>query len=135
MYLLDTNILSPLLTPAPPDLLLNRLANIRKEDLYTSAINRGELLYGLLKARKGRSFFVRMERLLDRVQTLSFDLHCANIYGQLRSDLERKGMMLPDLDLMIACVALENRLILVTRNEKHFLRIPQLTVENWFREL
>jgi tRNA(fMet)-specific endonuclease VapC len=36
-----------------------------------------------------------------------------------------------DADIMIAAVALSNNLILVTNNEKHFNRIPDLNIENW----
>ena len=32
---------------------------------------------------------------------------------------------------LIAAVALSNEMTLVTNNEKHFERIPNLTIENW----
>lgn len=133
MYLLDTDILSSLVKPAPPTDLLDHLATLGKHDLYTSSINLGELLYGLLRLRKGAAYFRRLERLRERITVVSFDSRCADVYAQLRVDLERKGVPLPDLDLMIASVALENGLTLVTGNERHFLRIPELNVENWLR--
>jgi len=134
MYLLDTNILSELLRSSPAPVLIGRLASVPNRDLYTSSINRGELLYGLLHAKKGISFFTRMERLLGHVPVLSFDLRCANVYAELRADLEARGTRLDDPDLMIASVALANELILVTDNERHFRRIPGLEVENWLRK-
>ncbi len=134
MHLLDTNILSPLLQPTPPVDLVDHVNSIRKQDLYTSSINRGELLYGLLRLRKGTRYFLRYERLWDRIQVLSFDSHCADLYGRLRAELERKGTPVPELDLMIACVVLGNELVLVTADERHFLRIPGLKLENWLRK-
>jgi len=38
---------------------------------------------------------------------------------------------LDDIDLLIAGVAIENDMVLVTNNEKHFQRIPDLNIENW----
>ena len=51
----------------------------------------------------------------------------AEIYATLR----RKGTPVDDIDLLIAGVALENNLIVVTNNVSHFDRIDNLTVENW----
>lgn len=36
------------------------------------------------------------------------------------------GNLIPDLDLLIASTALEHALVLLTRNRRHFQRIPQL---------
>ncbi len=41
------------------------------------------------------------------------------------------GMLIDDMDLLIASSALAHNLILVTNNEKHFKRIPGLEMENW----
>lgn len=102
--------------------------------MCTSAINRGELLYGVLRRKKSVSFLARMERMLDHIVVLSFDLHCANVYGELRAALEASGRRLDDADVMIAAVALANGLILVTDDERHFARVPGLEIENWLRE-
>ncbi len=134
MYLLDTNVLSRLLLPRPIPSLASRFSRVRSRDLYTSSINRGELLYGLLRAGKGMPYFARLQRLMEQIQVLSFDASCADIYGQLRVDMERQGTPIPDLDLMIASVALSNRLMVITANERHFRVIPGIEVENWLRE-
>jgi tRNA(fMet)-specific endonuclease VapC len=51
----------------------------------------------------------------------------ANFYAQLR----RQGKPIDDIDLLIAGIALEHKLVLATRNVGHFDRIEGLTVENW----
>jgi len=43
--------------------------------------------------------------------------------------------MVDDIDLLIAGIAIENEMILVTNNEKHFRRIPDLKIENWTHRL
>ena len=133
MYLLDTNILSPLLTADPPEQLRHRFSRMPRRALYTSAINLGEMLYGLFKGRKGPAYFHRLSRLFDWVQILSFDSSCAETYARLRTELELAGTPIHHLDLMIASVALGNDLILLTANERHFSRVPGLAIENWLR--
>ncbi len=66
-----------------------------------------------------------------RVQILPFDRPAAEAYGKLRAALERSGRPLPDPDLMIAAIALVRRLTLVTGNVRHFVRVPELQIENW----
>jgi tRNA(fMet)-specific endonuclease VapC len=38
---------------------------------------------------------------------------------------------LDDIDLLIAGVAIENEMIIVSNNVSHFGRIPGLKIENW----
>ena len=39
--------------------------------------------------------------------------------------------MIDDFDLLIGATAIANGLILVSENEKHFVRIPEIKLENW----
>lgn len=57
------------------------------------------------------------------------------ISGEIYSILKHKGKMVDDIDLLIAGIAIENEMILVTNNEKHFRRIPDLKIENWTHRL
>ena len=43
-------------------------------------------------------------------------------------------MKLLDTDILIASIALENGMTLVTGNTKHFERIEGLELENWFAQ-
>ena len=55
-------------------------------------------------------------------------------YARIRADLEQSGSRLDSMDLLIAAIALEHNLILVTGNVKHFSRISGLRIENWIRQ-
>jgi len=59
--------------------------------------------------------------------TIESTTKSAEIYATLR----RKGTPVDDIDLLIAGIALENGLVMVTNNTNHFARINGLTVENW----
>ena len=45
--------------------------------------------------------------------------------------LRKKGQLIEDADLFIAAACIVNDLILVTNNEKHFVLIDGLKIENW----
>ena len=53
------------------------------------------------------------------------------ISAELYSSLRQSGNTLDDIDLLIAGVAIENEMTLVTNNERHFGRIPGMKIENW----
>jgi predicted nucleic acid-binding protein len=132
MYLLDTDVLSNLLSKRPSARLLGRLGQVPAEHQFTSAITVGELYYGIHKSPRGHDYQRRLERSVwPRVKIVPFDRASAEIYGRLRADLERLGRPLPDADLMIASVGLARKLVVVTGNVRHFSRVDGLKVENW----
>ena len=55
-------------------------------------------------------------------------------YGEIRWQLESKGLKIGDMDMFIAATAIEEDFILVTGNEDHFSRIPGLKIENWMKK-
>jgi tRNA(fMet)-specific endonuclease VapC len=52
-------------------------------------------------------------------------------YGEIRTTLEAKGQTIGLLDMLIAAHAVSQDMVLVTSNEKEFMRINNLKVENW----
>jgi tRNA(fMet)-specific endonuclease VapC len=52
-------------------------------------------------------------------------------YGQIRADLQQKGLIIGNNDLWLAAHATAEGWILVTNNEREFVRVQQLQVENW----
>jgi len=47
-------------------------------------------------------------------------------FGQIRLNLKQKGKVIEDLDILIASTCKAHGLVLVTKNTKHFSRIPNL---------
>ncbi len=134
--ILDTDVLIALALPRCPERVARALA-AATAPLYTTAVNWGEIHHGLArlpspKAERMRQRYLTLAR--PRLLILSFDRHCAEVYGQIRSQLERRGERLDDPDLMIASIALRHDLTLVTGNTRHFSRIPGLRLENWLAE-
>lgn len=57
----------------------------------------------------------------------------AKISAELYSSLRQAGQIIDDIDLLIAGIAIENNMTLVTNNVNHFARIPGLRIDNWKR--
>jgi predicted nucleic acid-binding protein len=52
-------------------------------------------------------------------------------YGNIRTYLQKSGIVIGSLDMLIAAHALSLSSILVTNNVKEFERVPDLEIENW----
>jgi tRNA(fMet)-specific endonuclease VapC len=130
--LLDTDVVSGILTGRASPGLRNRLELIPPALQHISAITLGELLYGMERSGRHAHLLDLLEsRILPQLTILSFDEPAAREYAVLRVTLERQGQMLDDADLRIAAIALANGLALVTGNDRHFRRVPGLRVYNW----
>jgi tRNA(fMet)-specific endonuclease VapC len=134
VYCLDTDVLSAVLSPAPPLHLIRRLARTPPTEQCTTSVTLGELLYGV--ARRGSPTLAeRVQQLIASAgPILPFDEAAAARYGSLRATLEREGRRLAEPDLRIAAIALSRDATLVTGNVRHFARVPDLRVENWLAD-
>ena len=62
---------------------------------------------------------------------ISFNQNDAYEYGIIRNDLQKKGQIIGNMDLLIGSQAMSRDLTLVTNNEKEFERIEHIRIENW----
>jgi predicted nucleic acid-binding protein len=130
-YCFDTDVISATLKPQPPLQLLRRLSTVQPQHQFTTAITVGELVYGARRVDRAE-LTAKIESVLRQAQiVLPFDTAAARTYGALRVDLERAGTPLAEPDLRIASIAVARGLTLVSRNVRHFQRVPGLVVENW----
>jgi tRNA(fMet)-specific endonuclease VapC len=111
--------------------VITRLMSKPADDIIVCSIVRAELFYGASKSQNPITNRQKQEKFLHPYATLPFDDICADIYGTLRSNLERLGTPIGPLDLQIASIALANNLVLVTHNIREFSRVPNLKLEDW----
>lgn len=94
-----------------------------------------ELTYGCERLPKGkrRNFLEDYLNIVVRVtfSILPYDEHAATWHGGERARLEADGQTAPFVDGQIAAVAHVNGLVLVTLNDKDFVRFSGLELENW----
>ena len=95
-----------------------------------SAITEGELLFGLAKKPDAKQLSLVIHEFLIRVDVLPWDSAVAACYGKLRADMQKKGKILGNLDLLIAAHALALGLVLIT-NDRAFTQVEGLKIEDW----
>jgi tRNA(fMet)-specific endonuclease VapC len=129
-FLLDTNICIAWLKGK--DLKLReKIIEQSPESLVTCSIVKAELVFGAQKSQNRvkaehvlASFFAQME-------SYTFDDESAGHYARIRAFLESNGTPIGNNDLMIASIAVQQQLTLITRNQKEFGKIPALHIESW----
>jgi len=70
-------------------------------------------------------------QFIKSVQVLNLDESAKNCYVRLKQQYPQLSRKRLDKDLKIASIALSQGGIMVTRNQKDFSLIPDLTLENW----
>lgn len=101
------------------------------DDLAVTSISVAELVHGAHKSNRVVENLAGLELFLSHLTILSFNQSTAYKFGQIKAQLEMAGEKLADLDLQIAAIALQADSPLVTHNQKHFARIPNLLLEDW----
>lgn len=129
MILLDTNICIYIINHRPPEVLA-RFHQFRLGDIGISSIVAAELAYGIAKSGSARNRQA-LEMFLAPLEIMAFDDKAIWSYGELRADLERRGVSIGALDTMIAAHALSVNATLVTNNLREFSRVKNLSLENW----
>ncbi len=99
-------------------------------ELASTTINYAELLYGL-KKRDNKKYLPKVEMIFNNIKIYDFDKKSASIFSTLKSNMQTKGIVVADMDLMIASIALANGEKLISNNLKHFSKIENLELENW----
>ena len=129
-YLIDTNICIYLMNEKPLK-VIEKFKNTEIGQIGISTITVSELKYGVAKSKYQKQNSKRLEEFLIPFEILPYDETASNYYGRIRFQLESEGKVIGPLDMLIAAHALSKDLTLVTNNEKEFLRIKSLKVENW----
>lgn len=136
-FLLDTCAISEFKKPRPDSGLVAWLTNIDTRLVALSTTTIGELRYGIMLLRE-RAKRDELERWLtvdvlgafaDRV--LPFDADAADRWGRIRAQGRVSGKTVPPIDAMIAAVALQRNLTVVTRNEADFASTGASVLNPW----
>ena len=97
----------------------------------TTTVNAFELFYGAHKSKMAEENVTKTRTILSRLLVLPLGLGSAERAGDIFAALERKGTALDFRDAMIAGIALDSKLPVVTRNKRDYSKVPGLEVEEW----
>lgn len=121
-WLLDTCVISELVSKQPCKAVIDWIDSIEAENLYLSVITIGEIAKGIEKLpqskRKRELHRWLTEDLLLRFdgRILLLDVDVLLVWGQLTGRLESKGKKMSAIDSLVAAIALHWNLTIVTRN-------------------
>lgn len=129
-YLLDTNICIYIAKYNPPK-VREHFAQHAANELAMSVITLGELRYGAEKSQSKDKALSVIHDLANLINLETLPETAAEHYGHIRAELHKRGQMIGNNDLWIAAHARSQGWILVTNNEREFVRVAGLQVENW----
>jgi len=114
-----------------PEVVLTKLRAAASEGVSISAITLAELEHGVALSAYPEKNADALAQFLTLIEILPFDAKAAAHYGSIRADLQRKGTLIGQMDLLIAAHARANKLIAVTNSVREFTRVEGLIVEDW----
>jgi len=130
-YLLDTDTCIEILRRR--DLASARVRTWSPDDLALSAMTVAELLFGAMRSSDPDRSLAAVRAFLDApLEIVPFDEDAARHHAELR--LALRSQPIGERDLVIAATARARSFIIVTRNRRHFERVPGLAVEDWSAE-
>jgi hypothetical protein len=137
MILLDTNVLSELMKPAPNQGVVAWIAARPAATLFTSSITQAEILHGvmLLPSGKRRSAFEAAAEAMFRDEfagrVLPFGSDAAPLYAQIAVARRKAGQPISHFDAQIAAIARLTGAAIATRNVLDFQGCGVKVVDPW----
>ena len=121
--------------------IINRLQSLDKNEWAVTIISIQEVFNGwVVKLNDPRlkdqqvalyTRFWHSNTFFQQAQVLNFDLAAEACYDRLLVTYPYLGKRRIEKDVKIAAIALANQATIVTRNQRDFLMVPGLDLENW----
>ncbi len=139
MFVFDTDHIGILQRGRGPafDKLTEKLRKANEVDIYVTIISFHEQVAGWTKHVKGSLEqskivfgYLRLESILQdfsESQVLPYSPAASEIF----EDLRNQKIRIPTMDLRIASIVIANQMVLVTRNQRDFEKVPNLEMEDW----
>ncbi len=128
-YLVDTNTVSYIIKRNVPR-VRERLLKVPMAEVGISVVTEAELRFGVARRPDATNLKTAVEQFLLRVEVLPWDSDCAQHYARIRAELERQGVPMGNLDMMIAAQALAAGAVLVS-SDQVFQRVKGLKLQDW----
>jgi len=103
------------------------------DEVATTWVTAAELNSGAAKSKSPGENRALVAGFLATLPVLGLDDASAQIFGEAKALLERRGQRVADADLYIAAIAVAHGAIVVSRDRKRYERVPGVTVEDWTR--
>lgn len=129
-YLLDTDIVIAVIKGDAT--LAARLIEVQQagDPVYLHALSYYETKRGLIRASATRQIRA-FEQLRQKLPLITLTPESLDVASQIYADLSSAGQVIGDADILIAASALVENLVVVSKNLRHYVRIPNLQLASW----
>lgn len=137
MIVLDTNVLSELMKPAPAGSVVRWIAAQPALSLYTTSITQAEILHGIMLLPSGRrrtALEAAAEAMFKEEfggRILPFGSDAARLYSLIAAERRRAGRAIAHFDAQIAAIARSNGAAIATRNVIDYDRCGVTVINPW----
>ncbi len=137
MIVLDTNVVSELMRPAPSSAVVSWVSQRDAATLFFSAVGEAELRLGVAAMPAGR----RRDAIEEAIEAtlskdfagriLPFDSAAARAYAAIAAARRAAGRPVSTMDMQIAAIARSQHMAVATRNTKDFTGIGVDLADPW----
>lgn len=137
MILLDTNVLSELMKPAPAENVVRWMAAQPATSLYTTSITQAEILHGVMLLPPGRrrnAIEAAAEAMFKDEfggRILPFGSDAARPYARIAAERRRAGRPVSHFDAQIAAIAGSAGAAIATRNVADYDKCGVEIIDPW----
>lgn len=136
MIVLDTNVLSEAMKPAPAPAVASWMVLQNAGELFTTTVSEAEILLGIAilpDGRRKQELEAAVRRVLGLFSSriLSFDSAAAQVYARIVAERRRIGRLIGSFDAQIAAIAHSRGMALATRNVPDFDGIGVTLIDPW----
>lgn len=137
MIVLDTNVISELMRPEPHPAVFAWVAARPRANLYTTSVNKAEILYGIASLPDGRrraSLIAAAGAMFEddlAGRILPFDGSAADRYAQIVATRRHAGRPIEAFDALIAATALAAGADVATRDVSGFEGLGLTLIDPW----
>ena len=137
MIVLDTNVLSELMRPAPDGLVVQWMDTQPNASLFTTTVTQAEILYGvsiLPAGKRKQGLAAAVDAMLEqdfKGRVLPFDGPAAVAFAAICADRIRLGRPISQFDAQIAAIVRSRGAALATRNTPDFAECGIHVIDPW----
>jgi tRNA(fMet)-specific endonuclease VapC len=128
--MLDTDICIYISKRRPSEVKA-RFERLKPGQMIMSVITYGELYFGASKSNQSAMALAQLAEMVQDVPVEDLKSTASETYGKIRAALEAQGRVIGNNDIWIAAHAMAMDVTLATNNDREFLRVTGLSVENW----